>query len=138
MKDLIVTIGILILLLTFPLQYAVQEHNHHVKSKFQVIVSNSKEEAKAQGYFTPKIIKNMKESILTSFPSIEEDDIIIDVTTKPKYRVSRFDERELIHYRVGIPIEKILASPSFWGVSDDDNKHMYIIDRVASSEKIFK
>lgn len=136
MKDLIVTIAVIVFLLTFPLQYAVEQNNHSKISQFQAIVHNSSERARAQGYFTVDIINDLKQQILQSFPTINESDLIIDVTTSPKYRCNEFDERELISYKIGVPIKKILATPKFWGISEEDNKMMYIIDRQVTSERI--
>ena len=135
MKELIVLSAVLIFLLTFPLQYALEQRNHHNISQFQQIVHVAKEKAKAQGYFTEDIIDELKENITDIF-NITENEIFIDVTTTPKYRQNTFDERELFYYLIGVPIDKIIAANVFWGISDTDNLTIYYIDRYTSSELI--
>jgi hypothetical protein len=135
MKNLIVNIGILILLLSFPLQYALDQHNHNIKTEFQYYVNTAKEEAKQKGYFTDEIIEDLKNKITTNL-HIPESKIVINVTRTPKYRTNVFDERELIHYEIMIPISKIIAVNKLWGISDADNRTMYPIRGTTTSEAI--
>jgi len=136
MKNLIVLSAVTIFLMIFPLQYAIEQRNHHNISQFQKIVVVAKEKAKITGCFTPDIINELKSDILNEFKNISEGDILIDVTTTPKYRKNTFDDRELIHYRIGVPIKKIIAGAPFFGISDSDNETMYIIDSYTTSELI--
>jgi len=134
MKDLIVLGAVILLLLTFPLQYALEQKNHHNISMFQQYVNVAKEKARAKGCFTQEIIDELKLNILNEFDNITESEIVIDVTTTPKYRKRTFDERELIHYRIGVPIKKLIATSKFWGISDIENQYLYEIDRYTTSE----
>ena len=134
MKELIVMGAVIVYLLTFPLQYALEQRNHHNISQFQQFVHVAKEKAKQKGYFTPAIITELKNNITTEFKNIDESEILVNVTITKKYRSNTFDERELIHYRIGVPIKKLIASNVFWGITDAENSYMYIIDRYAASE----
>lgn len=134
MKDLIVMCAVIIYLLIFPLQYSLEQYNHHNISQFHKFVNIAKEKAKIKGYFTQDIIDELKANILNEFDNIEENEIIIDVTTTPKYRTDTFDERELIHYKIGVPIKKVIAGAKFFGISDADNQMNYIIENYTTSE----
>lgn len=136
MKQLIVMSAVLILLLLFPLQYALEQKNYYYMGQFQKYVYNAKEEARAEGYFSNAIIDELKTNILGEFDNIDESEIIIDVTQIPKYRTNEFDEREMIHYKIGIPIKKLIAANSIMGISDDENKMYYYIENFASSELV--
>lgn len=136
MKTLIALAAAIILLMTFPLQYALEQYNHHNITQFQKIINNAKEEAKQKGYFTPEIIAEMKGNISAQFKNINQSEIIVNVTTTPKYRTNSFDERELIYYEVGVPIKKLISCNSFWGISDIDNEITYYVKNYTSSELV--
>ncbi len=134
MKQLIVMSAVLILLLIFPLQYALEQKNYYYMGQFQKYVYNAKEEARAEGYFSNGIIDELKANIIGEFNDIEESEILIEVTRIPKYRTNEFDEREMIHYKIGIPIKKLIVAHAMLGISDDENKMYYFIENYASSE----
>lgn len=136
MKDLIVTTGVIVLLLVFPLQYALQQHNHNRVSELQGIVNSAKERAKAEGCFTEEIISDLTSAILEAFPDIDESQIVIEATMTPRYRQNEFDERELIFYRIEVPVGDIIAMPGFWGIESSDNSYTYVIDKCTTSERI--
>lgn len=135
MKDFIVLIAVLIILLPFPLQYALEEYNHHQKAEIQSYVYVAKEKAKQKGYFSDNIITELTENISKNF-RIDEANIKITVTKTPKYRTNTFSERELIYYKVEVPINRIIAAPSIWGITEQENKTTYIIEGYTSSEAI--
>jgi hypothetical protein len=78
----------------------------------------------------------MKESILSEFPDVSGDEIIIDVTTSMKYKRFEFDSRETINYRIGIPIKKIVNLGKFLGIKDEDNRFNYIMEGYVLSEAV--
>lgn len=136
MKQIIVMAAVLILLLTFPLQYALEQRNYYNLSQFQKIVYTSKEQARVKGYFSNDIVDDLKAKIMATFKDIDESEIIIEVTQTPKYRTDDFDDRELIHYKIGVPIKRIIAANGLWGISDSDNASYYIIDDYIASELV--
>lgn len=133
MKQLIVILAIQPFLIFFILQYTLEQKNHYNINQFQSLVYSAKEQAKQDGYFTSQNINNLKNEIATQF-DIPENQIIIDATQVPKYRINDFNQCELIHYRVSVPIEKLIAANRMWGISDGENKKMYTIDNYAASE----
>lgn len=138
MKQLIVLCAVTIILLTFPLQYSIEQKNHHNILELQKIVHNAKEQAKQKGYFTSEIISNMRNDIMDEFDIARPDDIIILTTTNKKYRQDNFNRDNMIHYRAEVPIKRIIACNSFWNIEDSDNNMNYVIDSYTSSELILK
>ena len=125
--------AVLPFLLVFMLQFTVEQVNHHQISRFQQIVNESAQAAKQDGCFTDANISRMKAEIASVF-NISPAEIVIEADTTPKYRVNRFDERELIHYRVQVPIKQLVAGASFFGISDSENCGMYTIESYTASE----
>ncbi len=135
MKQLIVLMGVLPIMLIFLLQYTLDQKNNDCIGRFQECVYQAKEQAKQAGCFTPQIRQQMIEKIEDNC-NVKETEMLIDLDEMPKYRVSEFDERELIHYKVSIPIDKVMAGNRFMGISDDENKCMYTIESYTASELI--
>lgn len=135
MKQLIVMIGILPILLIFLLQYSLDQRNYDCISRFQECVYQAKEQAKQQGCFTPEIKDELVGKIKQSF-GIEEEEMEIVLEEVPQYRTSVFDEREMIYYKVSVPVEKLMAGNRFFGISDDENRTMYTIESWTASERI--
>lgn len=131
--------GLIVLIFLAPCfsQYVVETKNNHSISLCESVVYAAKEQAKQEGYFTPEIIDNMKSEIAKIF-KIEKGEIIVNVTTTPKYRMNEFDERELISYEIGVPIKKIIGANSSWGISDEDNQMIRYIRGSVASEKNYE
>lgn len=138
MSNYIAAFILLPFLAFFPAQYVLQTVNHHKISNFEAIVEVAKEEAKQDGYFTPENIENMKSEITKKYKDISTDEIEVDVTTVPKYRVNHFDERELIEYEISVPIDKIIVGGSLFGISDDKSKKRYPVKGAVPSERILE
>jgi hypothetical protein len=133
MKQLIVLMGILPILLVFLMQYTLDQRNSDNISRFQEYVYQAKEQAKQTGCFTPKIKEEMIAKIETDF-GVGMEDMVVELEEIPQYRTSAFDERELIHYKVAVPIDKIMAGNRFFGISDEENQGMYTIESWTASE----
>ena len=133
MKQLIVLMGVLPILLAFLMQYSLDQRNSDNISRLQEYVYQAKEQAKQKGCFTPEIREELIGKIERTF-DIDEEDMIIELEEIPKYRTSVFDERELIHYRISVPIDKIMAGNRFFGISDEENRGMYTIESWTASE----
>lgn len=134
MKNFISGVAILILLLVFPLQNVLEIVNDHKINKFDEIVYRATQTARTDGYFTDANINELKYNITTSFSDVTEDEILINVTTTPKYRLNEFDARENIEYEIGIPVKKIVVAGSLFGIDDADNRYMYIKKGYVLSE----
>lgn len=124
MKNFLAGLAIILLLIVFPLQSVLEITNERRIQKFSDVVYEAAQTARLDGYFKQETIDKLKHDLLTSFPDLSEGDIYINVTTTKKYRTYKFDERETINYDIRIPIRKIVAVPSYWGISDSDNKAM--------------
>jgi len=133
MKQLIVLMAVLPFMMLFLLQYEVEQENHYKVSLLQGMVNESKEQAKQDGYFSPSNIAALKAEIADTF-GISEDEIIIQTDSVRKYRVNEFDERELIHYRIQVPVGKIVAGSGFFGIDEEENRGVYVIDSYTASE----
>ena len=135
MKQLIVLMGILPILLVFLFQYTLDQRNNDNISRFQECIYQAKEQAKQEGCFTPEIKKEMVGKIEKYF-DIKEQDMVIVLEEVPQYRTSVFDQRELIYYKVSVPINKIMAGNHLFGITDEENKGMYTIESWTASELI--
>lgn len=135
MKQLIVLCAIFILLASILLQIPLEMVNYEKKHAVMFYVNNAKEMAKQEGYYTDEILNQLKEDIANKM-SINEGEIVIgeNTTKTPKYRPEKFDEREVIYLKVSVPFKNILATPSFYGISN--NKGYYIIEEITTSEKL--
>lgn len=127
--------GILPILLVFLLQYTLDQRNNDNINRLQECVYQAKEQAKQKGCFTPEIKETMIDKIGGYF-NIEEEDMEIVLEEIPQYRTSAFDQRELIYYKVSVPIEKIMAGNRFFGINDEENCAMYTIESWTASELI--
>jgi len=122
------------MLLPFIPQFALQMKNDRNMDRVDTIVNAVKEEARQEGYFTGSMIGRMKSDIMAL--GFKEDEINIDVTTSPKYRIESFDSRELINFDVSIVIEKKIAANRLFGISDEDNKGIYHVKGAVTSERL--
>jgi len=136
MKTFIVTLAAIILLMVFPLQNVLDIVNSHKIERFDEIVYSACQKARTAGRFTESNISEMKDSILSEFPDVSEDEIIIDVTTTIKYKRFEFDSRETINYRIGVPIKKIVSLGKFLGIKDEDNRTDYVMEGYVLSEAL--
>lgn len=135
MKQFIVLLGILPLLLVFLVQFSLEQTNSSRLDRLHNHVSAAKEVAKQDGYFTQENMERMKANIARDF-KIDKDTILVDATITPRYRVNGFDERELIYYKVSVPIEQIMAGNRLFGISDEENRGYYTIVSYTASERL--
>lgn len=135
MKQLIVLMGILPILLVFLLQYTLDQKNNDNINRFQECIYQAKEQAKQKGCFTPEIREEMVNRIEDNF-DIEEQDMVIVLEEVPQYRTSVFDQRELIYYKVSVPLVKLMAGNRLFGIPDEENRCMYTIESWTASELI--
>jgi len=133
LKQLIVLLAVLPFMMIFLMQYTVEQENHYNISLLQQMVYESKEQAKQDGYFTAENISDLKMKISDTF-DVGQDEINIITDSIPKYRVNQFDERELIYYKVQVPINRIVAGAGFFGIDEEENKGLYTIESYTASE----
>lgn len=134
MKEFIVAAAMLLLLITFPLQNALELSNEVRINKFSDIVYHSTQTARTDGYFTPANIAELRASLLAAFPDLTDADIYVNVTTTPKYRLNVFDSREAIYYDIRIPVRKIIAAPGIFGITPAQNTYISVRKGFVLSE----
>ncbi len=132
---MIVLMAVLPLMLMFVMQFTYEQQRSASIGKLQELVYASKEMAKQDGCFTVENIQQLKRKISLTF-GVDETEVLFEGTTVPKFRVNRFDERELIYYKVGVPVENLMAGASLLGISDDENRMVYMIESCTASEHI--
>ncbi len=129
MKNLIAVCAVLLLLMTFPIQYALNIKNHHRIALTQKYVNNAKESARQIGYFSDEIINHMKQNI-SNDTGINIGDIKMTATDLGHRKI----RGNMIHYKVQIPLYSLIATPEMWGVDKQDNHGIYVIENDAPSE----
>jgi len=136
MKTFIVTIAAVILLMVFPMQIVQDIVNTHKIERFDEIVYSACQKARTDGRFTESNISEMKNSILSEFPDVTEDEIIIDVTTSMKYKRFEFDSRETINYKISVPIKKIINLGKILGIKEEENRYIHVLEGYVLSEAL--
>jgi hypothetical protein len=135
MKQFIVLAAILPLLMVFVMQFALEQLNQSRIAALQELVYGAKERAKQEGRFTTEIKAELARDIAERF-ELSVGDVVIESDNRVKYRQNDFDEREMISYRVEVPIEKLMAGNRLMGISDEDNAGRYVIKGSTASEKL--
>ncbi len=137
MKQLIVTVAVFILLMAVIIQIPLEMLNYERRQAVMFYVNNAKEKAKQEGCYTEAILNQLKKDINENKKLgiiITDKDIEATRENDIKYRLDKFKEAELIKLKIRIPIDKIIAAASFFGL--DDSKRYYIIEIVTTSEKL--
>jgi hypothetical protein len=135
MKQFIVLAAVLPLLMVFVMQFALEQMNQGRIAALQELVYGAKEKARQEGCFTPEIKSALARDIAERF-AISEGEVVIEADSRVKYRRNKFDEREIIEYKVIVPIKKIMAGNRLMGISDRDNEGRYVIKGSMASEKL--
>lgn len=138
MKNFIVLAAILPLMLVFLLQFTLDEKNSAAVGRFQEYVYTAKEQAKQEGCFTPEIREKLKRDVAAAF-HISEADVQIEAEDKVQYRTDRFTgsgKRGLIHYKISVPLNQLMAGRRMFGIKEEDNRGMYTIESDTASERL--
>lgn len=133
MKEFIVIIALFPILMWFPTQDAVQQINHSKIIAYNAIVDKHAQAARIDGCFTASNISSLKKELSNAL-YLNESDIQFTGTTSPIYRTDAFNNANMIHFKVSVPIDKFLAMNGFWGVSDNNNVINYSIENEVASE----
>ncbi len=135
MKQVIVLAAILPLLLVFVVQFTLQEQNSQIKIGIANDVYAAAEQARQDGCFTAGNIIRLKAQ-LASRAGTEESEIRITADGVPKYRVNSYNENERIHYKVEVPIKRAMAGNRFFGIRDEENMGVFVIENDVASERL--
>ena len=134
MKQFIVLMAVLPILLMFLLQFTLEQKNSLAIAKIQDLIYSSKEEAKQEGYFSAEIRERLKYNIGQAI-GVQPEEIVVASEDSIKLRYDVGEER-LIYYRVEVPIEGVMAGSRLLGISEEENRYVYVIDSYTASEKI--
>ena len=132
MKQFIVLLAVLPVMMILLAQMTASEVNYEKAGYIQNVVYAAKEEAKQEGLFTEEIRERIVKDISEGL-SIPESDITVEADETVKYRYS--DDR-VIHYKVTVTLRDVMAGGSILGISDSENKAVYVIESSTASEKI--
>lgn len=133
MSKLIVGIPLLVIFVMMFMQGIIDDINENHKSRFNDILHKYTQQARTTGYFTPDQISSMRRELAQAF-YVQENEVVINCTTTPKYRLDAFDVREMISYEVTIPQKKMFAAPLLLGISEADNSALYVKRGEVASE----
>lgn len=134
MKDFIVCMAVIPLLILFMLQIVMDQKNNEITEIIQSMTYAAKEDAKQAGGFTPEIKQKLISDIHEK-TGIDTNKIEVTADQNLKFRYSIGDNR-LIHYRIEVEIEGIMAGNRFYGIKDSENCYTYVIDSYTASEKV--
>lgn len=122
------------LLLFVPLQSMLDRVNHYRISTTNAIVHRHAEKARIEGRFTDDNIQEMLAS-LSAYLKIDAGEIQYDFTTEPRYRLLAYEgEREMINFRIEIPIGRVIAMPGLWGGNIEGHRASYVVEGAVASE----
>lgn len=138
MKQFIVLAAVLPLLLLFMAQYALDQKNHAAASFVQDQVLLAGEQARQEGCFTERIQEELRRALAEGL-GIPEEEIGMEVTETRQYRINYFDpshQRGLIHYKITVPVERIMAGGAFLGITAATNQATYTVSGTLASERL--
>ncbi len=135
MKQFIVLLAVFPLMMAFMLQFAAQQRTDYRMQLINNAVDNACEKAKTEGRFSDENVSGLRKT-LADISDCSEERIEISVPENMKYRTGRYDDREMMQYRVAVPIDGIMAMPGMFGISAEENSMTYVLEDEISSEKI--
>ena len=135
MKDFIVLLAILPILLALILNHGLINKNSMDEQDVREYVYSAVQIAKQDGYFTDANVDALKAKIAERM-NLDEDEIVIIADSVPKYRVNEFNESELIHYRIEVPVKKVVAGNRLFNISDVENQKIIVIENEVASERL--
>lgn len=135
MKQFIVLLAVFPLMTAFMMQFAAQQNLDYRIQLINETVHNACEKAKTEGRFTEENIEALKDS-LAGISECSAENVKISVSEDTKYRTGMFDEREMIEYHVAVPVNGVMAMPGLFGISEEENSMIYIIENEIASERL--
>ena len=117
MKQFIVLAAVLPILMVFTMQTVYDQRSSHAEGIIHDMVYAAKEQAKEEGSFTPEIQERLKRNVSARLDIPPGE---ISITSR--------EESGLIFYRVEVPIKDVVAGNKLFGIKDEDNQYIYVID----------
>lgn len=135
MKQFIVLIAVFPLMMAFVLQFGAQQSTDYRLQMINSTVESACEKAKTEGCFSEANISELR-SRLSEISDCSEEDIEVDVSEDVKYRTGQYDQREMIKYRIAVPVRDIMAMPGLFGISEEENSMTYVLESEVASERL--
>ncbi|WP_291633733.1 hypothetical protein [Clostridium sp.] len=133
MKEFLVALFLFPMLMWFPCQDVAGQINHSKVVAYTAIVDKHAQAARIEGCFTTSNINSLKLELSNAL-YLNVADIQFTGDSSPKYRTDVFNQSQMIHFKVSVPIKKFLANSSFWGISESSNQVNYSMENEVASE----
>ena len=135
MKQFIVLLAVFPLMMVFLLQFTAQQNTDYRIRVINETVDTACEEARTTGCFTEDSISSLK-ARLAEVTGCSADQVKIQASTETKYRTGVNDEREMISFRISLPVGALSAVPGIFGISEEDNSMIYVLENTFPSERL--
>lgn len=129
MKNLITSMACIMILLVFVLQFTQNQVIHNRITAVDQAANNFKEVVKQQGCIGAENERRLQVEI-SKILSCNAEDVTVTGNRKAVYR------GQMIHYRIEVPVTNLVSQPGFWGLSEEENRMRYRVDRYTTSEYI--
>jgi len=136
MKQFIVLLAVLPLMLVFFVQFGLEQLNESKIAIINDFVYTAKEVAKQDGCFTEEKAEKLISDIASAL-NISEDKVRIIADSNVKGRMTKDNtdwDDSLLHYRVEVDLEGVMAGAKLLGIKDSENCYTYVIDSYTASE----
>ena len=135
MKQFIVLLAVFPLMMAFLMQFTAQQNTDQRIRMIQTTVDNACEQAKTEGCFTEESVASLKNK-LSDITDCSVDQIRMVTSGDVKYRTGVYDKREMISYRIEVPVSGLTALPGLFGISEEDNQMIYVMENEFPSERL--
>jgi len=115
MKDLITAVASLALLLAFVLQFSAGQVLTNRMLQADLAVETFRDGVKEQGFVSGENAAAL-ENALSRVLGCGREDVLVSGTE------SLVAEGGLVHYRIGYPLENIIAAGRFFGIAEEENR----------------
>lgn len=135
MKQFIVLLAVFPLMMAFILQFSAQQITDSRIQMINAEYENAKSKAMIEGIYDDALVEQLRNS-LADISGCNQDEVSIDVSSDIKYRTGQFDSREMIYCRIAVPVGNITAMPGLFGISDEENSIVYVVENEFPSERL--
>lgn len=124
MKQFIVLTAILPIMMALIMQTGQDQKNNLAINIIHDMVYVAKEKAKDEGRFTWEIQDRLRQD-LSRLLKVPEEEVVIYCR----------EEGDILFYRIEVPIKNVVAGNRLFGISDNENQYMYVIDSYTIARK---
>jgi len=134
MNNYLIGIAVVLLLITFPIQQAVEKYNNHKAIIVMKAVDYTIEVAVREGYFTDANQSDLVNRLTGAFADLDTADVeFVSVTETPRYKTELYDEAELVEWTIRVRINNVFAVPALSGITaENNNYYLYFVGKMPS------